>query len=397
MVYMAGDNDLDNFGISDLREMKRVGSSDQVQVIAELDRSGPDFVSKRYHLLNESITPRLKDDVVDELDETDSGSPDQLTDFIKWGIENFPARHYFVIIWAHGAGALDDDLFYGTDARLRPRILRRGLFHSFRPAESLPIDGDASTKMRLIAPDDQARNFIDNVELKAALQNVGRPIHILGMDACLMSTIEVCYQLRGTTEIIVSSEAREPMEGWPYEGLLRKLTQKPRMTPEEVSSMVVDEFVKLYADYENSSTTLAACDVSKVDAVVKSFKELVDSLLWNLDKQDVVDAILLTRYIVKSDELIESADLCDLCELLAKKCRRKEIISRCRAFIQEFKDSKVMIKTQPLVGLAEHWHGLSVYFPTVEVSDLYANLDVIKEPLSNWKQFIDLYVDISGR
>jgi hypothetical protein len=47
MVYMAGDNDLDPSGVTDLMEMKRVGSTAAVNIVAECDRSKP-HAAKRY-------------------------------------------------------------------------------------------------------------------------------------------------------------------------------------------------------------------------------------------------------------------------------------------------------------------------------------------------------------
>ena len=38
MVYMAGDNNLDPEGVQDLQEMKKVGSTAEVNVIAQFDR-----------------------------------------------------------------------------------------------------------------------------------------------------------------------------------------------------------------------------------------------------------------------------------------------------------------------------------------------------------------------
>jgi hypothetical protein len=405
MIYMAGDNDLDNFGISDLREIKRVGSSDHVQVIAELDRSGPEHLTKRYWLKDTAAGPALKHNILEQFEETDSGSPEQLRDFIKWGLEEFPAEHYFVILWSHGAGAYDEDIYYSTETRLRPRISRRGLFRSFAPVKHLvdiPPDNHSLLdnlldSMRFIAPDDDARTFIDNVELKTALQEVGRKIEVLGMDACLMSMIEVCYQLRDCADIIVSSEAQEPMEGWPYEALVRELIKNPKMTPPEIATVAVDEFVKLYEDYENSSTTLAACDTSRCVQLVEPLSNLVDCFLANIDDSEVTDAIMLTRYIVQADDFIESVDLYDFCNLLMKKSRNKGIVECCDRFIQTFHESGAIIKRQPLVGGAEHWHGLSIYFPTVEVSQQYNNLDLVQGSLTNWKKFIDRYVDMSGR
>jgi len=401
MLYMAGDNDLDNFGISDLREIRRIGSNEQVQVIAELDRSGPTRLTKRYWLKNDAVSPTLKNDVVQELEESDSGSPEQLTAFIRWGMEEFPAQHYFVILWSHGAGAYDEDIYYTTEARLRPRVANRGLFGSLAPLKhvaDVPVDGNPLLKnMRFIAPDDGARTFIDNVELKTALQNVGRKIEVLGMDACLMSAIEVCFQLQECAEVIVSSEAQEPLEGWPYEALVRELTNNPNMSPQQVAAAAVDEFVKLYADYENSSTTLAACDASKCVKLIEPLSNLVDCFLANIHDSEVVDSILLTRYLVQSDDVIEAVDLFDFCNLLMKKSRNKGIVECCRRFVQEFEESGIIIKKQPLTGGAEHWHGLSIYFPTVEVSQQYHKLDLIEQLLGNWKKFIDIYVDLSGR
>ena len=40
MVYMAGDNNLSDAGDADLIEMRRIGSTDQVQVVVEFDNAG---------------------------------------------------------------------------------------------------------------------------------------------------------------------------------------------------------------------------------------------------------------------------------------------------------------------------------------------------------------------
>jgi hypothetical protein len=93
MIYMAGDNDLDNFGISDLREIKRVGSSDHVQVIAELDRSGPEHLTKRYWLKDTAAGPALKHNILEQFEETDSGSPEQLSDSLVTRRGSIRRRH----------------------------------------------------------------------------------------------------------------------------------------------------------------------------------------------------------------------------------------------------------------------------------------------------------------
>ncbi len=56
MVYMAGDNNLDSNGVEDLSEMKRVGSTDQVAIVAQFDRKGKKGHTKRYYIRNYDVT-----------------------------------------------------------------------------------------------------------------------------------------------------------------------------------------------------------------------------------------------------------------------------------------------------------------------------------------------------
>src|SRR6266498_5914466 len=71
LAWIAGDNNLDSYGLSDIKEMKRVGSTKDVDVVAQFDRRG-NGKTYRYHL--RKGTP-LASDVVQELGETDCGDP----------------------------------------------------------------------------------------------------------------------------------------------------------------------------------------------------------------------------------------------------------------------------------------------------------------------------------
>jgi hypothetical protein len=50
MVYLAGDNNLDSAGVADLEEMKAIGSTDEVTIVAQFDRSGATRTTNRYLL-----------------------------------------------------------------------------------------------------------------------------------------------------------------------------------------------------------------------------------------------------------------------------------------------------------------------------------------------------------
>ena len=48
-------------------------------------------------------------------------------------------------------------------------------------------------------------------------------IEILGMDTCVMSMIEVCYEVRNSVNCLVGAEGFEQNIGWPYQKILEEL------------------------------------------------------------------------------------------------------------------------------------------------------------------------------
>src|SRR6185369_18078988 len=96
---------------------------------------------------------------------------------------------------------------------------------------------------------------LDNIELKKVLTGIkkklSRKIDILGMDACLMSMVEVYYQMRGLADYSVGSEESEPGDGWPYDRILKALAAKPAMTPEELAKAIVSQYLASYKSGDN--------------------------------------------------------------------------------------------------------------------------------------------------
>ena len=110
MVYMAGDNNLDGAGVVDLEEMKKVGSTNQLNVIVQFDRQGKDQATNRYYVRKGGPVAR---DVVESLGETNMGDPKVLEDFVTWSAKHYPAKHTLLVLWNHGAGWDDANLYEG--------------------------------------------------------------------------------------------------------------------------------------------------------------------------------------------------------------------------------------------------------------------------------------------
>ncbi len=117
--------------------------------------------------------------------------------------------------------------------------------------------------------------------LRAALGR--KKLDVLGMDSCLMSTAEVCRQVRARVNYFVASEGFVPNTGWPYRDMLDKLTHyykgdPPRfpahaeLRPEILCERLVKDYIEYYRDYlpAGVSVDIAACDLSKFDEINES-------------------------------------------------------------------------------------------------------------------------------
>src|SRR5437867_933962 len=116
LAWIAGDNNLDSYGLADIKEMKEIGSTSTVDVVAQFDRSG-NGKTYRYHL--RKGTP-LTADVVDTLGETDTGDPKVASDFFTWGMREYPSEKVLAVIWNHGSGIDEADVY----ARAKERGIR---------------------------------------------------------------------------------------------------------------------------------------------------------------------------------------------------------------------------------------------------------------------------------
>ena len=129
--------------------------------------------------------------------------------------------------------------------------------------------------------------MLDNTELKNVLANactaIGKKIDILGMDACLMTMVEVAWQLRDSVEILVGSEIEEPNDGWPYAEILQFLTAKPKSKTHVVAKEVVKQYVASYRD-RDETVAQSAINTSATETIIRALIPLTAELLSDLDK-----------------------------------------------------------------------------------------------------------------
>jgi Clostripain family len=397
MVYMAGNNNLSEAAGTDLEELRRGAVSPAVRVFTFIKQQGEsgDGNARR-------IEVRLdgKDDI-EQLGDVDSGDPQTIVDFIRWAVAKAPADHYALVLWNHGSGWRPDDLEQLYSVPVPRRALRHEL--AVRTSQTLDrlvfkqsleaIVGRGSVRERAIASDDGTGHSVDTLELenvvRRAQETSGQKFSLLGMDACLMSTLEVAYQVRDLVDVVVGSEELEPNAGWNYDGIVGKLSARPETTPPELGALVVNEYVGSYRDQRNQwPVTQVALSMSAIGPFATAFDRLVDRLRATV-RTDVYP--VLTAYN-RSVGVAEAYDM-DLIDLRSFCLQLREhgsndLVQAADGVIDGLVRGSYVIAEDHLGEGIEETGGIAVYFPGPRspMSKYYSELAFAQR--HHWDEFL---------
>jgi hypothetical protein len=412
MTYLAGDNNLDSAGVTDLGEMKKVGSTNNLNLVAQFDRRAASRQTRRYFLKKSTS---LEDDAVQNLGETNTGDPKVLSDFVLWSVKNYPADRYMLVVWNHGNGWDDEDVYRLARGSVGANVTRRGSVVDRAPKDKgidvsmrrlrviaggkfrrslFSSSVKTAVRTRGIAYDDNAKDFLDNLELKGVLltakKAIGRNLDVLGLDACLMSMAEVGFENRVAVDFTAGSEQTEPGDGWPYNTILNDLAKNPKMSARDLARTVVKRYL---ASYDASSgVTQAACDLAESATLLQAVNKLADVLRGSLGDPVSRAGVILSRTQAQSYETKDYVDLQDLCELFLTNCAaNNKITAAARAVIAAIK--KYVIASGAKGSELANSHGVSIHFPNdpgQPLSPLYARLDWAKE--GRWDEFLTAWL-----
>src|SRR6185369_842801 len=389
MVYMVGDTGLDYHGFTDLKEMKRAGSTNEVALLAQFCRGVKNRPTKRYFLTKDSRDGSLAADVIEDLGETNPASPQTLADFFCWGMERFPARHYLGVLWGHGNGANDETI---------PNLVT-SIADEENHEEQVVQTSQSLNRAIVISPsatafDAFSLDSLDCRKFKKALELVrsasGRKLDILGMDSCMMSGVEICYQVRDSVRLTIAPEGSGPVDGWPYDRVFGALVEKPTMEPAELASTIAQKFIVSYSDCEGLAVTQAVCDLEKSERMAAVVDKLAETLLGKLDETAARNAMILARCQVQRYEHTEYVDLYDYCTLLSESSADVEIRAACNEVTKVIASEGIVIEALYQGEAMQYSYGLSIYFPLHEVSRSYEQLDFARD--TRWVAFLKEYV-----
>jgi hypothetical protein len=229
MLYQdADDKVLEQDIYFDLNEAERVGSTDRVQVVAQMDRFRGGFAGdgdwtgvRRFYVTQDSDLQRVWSKQIADLGELNMSDPKTLIDFVTWAMQTYPADKYVLILSDHGMGwpgALTDADSQRKNSSNVPIIAALG---------NLTYLQDLDAALGQI----RTQTGLDKFEL-------------IGLDACLMSHIEVYDALAPHARYAVASQAVEPALGWAYASFLNQLVQDPDLSGADLGQLIVQTYIQ---------------------------------------------------------------------------------------------------------------------------------------------------------
>ncbi len=228
MLYQdADDKILEQDIYVDLNEAERVGSTANVQVVAQVDRFSGGYAgdgdwtgTRRYHITRDNDLTAVGSELVDDLGEVNMADGATLVDFVTWAVGAYPADRYVLLMSDHGMG------WPGGWSDPAPATVSR---------RDTPLAAAAGNQLYLH-------------ELDAALRTIRQrtgidKIELIGLDACLMGQVEVFTMLANHANFAVASEEVEPALGWAYASFLQGLNDNPAMSGGDLSRLIVDSYI----------------------------------------------------------------------------------------------------------------------------------------------------------
>ena len=245
-VYMCG-SDLESehgLGSGDMDEMLSAQTGDNVKFVVETggargwQNSNVDANSlQRFVIQNGEMT-----EVYSEATRN-MGDAAVITDFLRWGVKEYPAEHMVVVFWNHGSGSINGVCFDETN------------------------DNDS----------------LSLLEIDSALYSIYPEMtdrfEIIGFDACLMGSIEAANVLANYSRYMVGSEEVESGYGWDYNVFGNFIGSNPNASGAEVGKTIADGFkASNVACNDDAQTTLSVIDLGKMDNLLVAFNSFAKQM-----------------------------------------------------------------------------------------------------------------------
>lgn len=236
MIYLNGTNDLGVEMERTFKDILNINDFENINIVIQIGKAPIELVKmirqeklvyedkwsgvRRYSIVNNIFK------LHGTLDNLNMADYKNLYDFIKWGMNNFKSKRYFLSISGHG------------------------------------FIGATLTELCLDKP-----YTMGIYELSEALNNINRCIDILFLDICNMNTVEFIYELgkkeSNPIKYLITYINNAPLSGFDYKNIVDKLKEKN-----------VEDTLRDIVEVSNYNLVAVKIDHGKLNKIKKLSNEL---------------------------------------------------------------------------------------------------------------------------
>lgn len=398
---ICANNNLYRYGLQNIKEMEMTGSTPYINIFVQRDNYGKKEVV-RYKI--EKNQQRLLS-LVTTPPESVTGTVENIYGFVRDILPHSPADHLALTIWGHGSGAKDPQLWMKNYAFDRDECF---FYNQETKLFELKKDLFDSPFFRGIGFNDVGHVYITNPDLKNVLDRIssellnGKKIDILGLDACHMSMIEICSQVKSAVNYLVGSEEIEPGTSWGYTTLFQPFLQNS-LTPEDFAKQMVDSYDEKY-NQSFADFTQSAIRLDMIPQLEKNIDMVATLLIKLLAAKGFYNTLAGVRKSPSETITFLDHDYIDLSFFykrfllaLQRTTFEKNIeqIGQLKQLLKEGEEAVSACVIKNATGRnVKNAGGLAIYFPTRNVHSSYAQTEFAKT--TNWCNFLIAYLSYKG-
>jgi len=235
IAYVAVDNDLSEDAFENIRDMELGFEEKGVNLIVFID---PDNDSPHILRIKKGGSTRIK-----TYQEFNSAEPGNMKKVLNDIISQYPAEQYGLILLSHGSSWMP------AGSQLRSFSWDNGIQMDINDlADALPVRFD-----------------------------------FILMDVCLMSSVEVVYELKDKADYIIASASNIVYTGFPYKMVIPELIQ-PVPNLKDVAENFFNYYDRLSGDYRTA--TISLINTGEMDSMAIITNQLLIDNVFDITKFD---------------------------------------------------------------------------------------------------------------
>lgn len=339
IVYMAADNDLEGEAMRNLNQLEAVSSisSDRISVLVLIDRSpgydstDGDWTDTRlYEVMPDSggvntvlVSKRI---ACPALELTEDGSRElDMSDYrvlgsaVSFAESSYQAENYALIIWGHGTG-----------------------WRSAASARGFAVDDTTGSAAAMPA-----------AQMRLALE--GRGLSFIGFDTCFSSILEICYELKDCSPVLIGTPGLAPGEGWNYSDLFSSFIAGD-MTAESFEDSLISSYSSHYASV--SGCAVDVIDSSKIQDVstgLESLARTMSGCIINAAMRNTAVSFLLNSSIGYGSSSFPSDWFVNIYNFSEGVAAHPEIFSADSAVQDELRNRALSLKAAVSLAVRKSW------------------------------------------